>query len=86
MTTSTVADFGSNKMYLNEDGIANVLSLFLRSKKHHITYDSHYCGGVFKVHTSGDLIEFKSTSKGLHTLDLHDNPNALIRRCFAPNT
>jgi hypothetical protein len=30
---------------------------------------------VFKVHTSGDLVEFKPTSHGLHALDLHDNLN-----------
>jgi hypothetical protein len=76
MTISTVADFGSNEVYLNEDGIANILSLFLLSKKHHITYDSHDCGGVFKVHTSGGLVEFKQTLHGLHGLDLHDNRNA----------
>ncbi len=75
MTTSTVADFGSNEVYLNKDGIANVLSLFLLSKTHHITYDSHDHGGVFKVHTSGGLVKFKPTSHGLHALDLHDNPN-----------
>jgi hypothetical protein len=75
-TTSTVADFDSNEVYLNKDGIANVLSLFLLSKKQHITYDSHDCRGVFKVHTSGGLVEFKPTSHGLHALDLHDNPNA----------
>jgi hypothetical protein len=28
------------------------------------------------IHTSGGLVEFKPTSKGLHALDLHDNPNA----------
>ncbi len=76
MTTFTVADLGSNEVYLNKDGITNVLSLFLHSKKHHITYDSHDCRGVFKVHTSGGLVEFKPTSHGLHALDLHDNPNA----------
>ncbi len=31
---------------------------------------------MFKVHISGGLVEFKSTSHGLHALDLHDNPNA----------
>jgi hypothetical protein len=76
MTTYTVADFGSNEVHLNKDGITNVLSLFLLSKKHHITYGSHDCRGVFKVHTSGGLIEFKPTSKGLHALDLYDNPKA----------
>jgi hypothetical protein len=45
MPANNVADFGSNKVYVNKYGIANVLSLFLLGKKHHITYDSHDCGG-----------------------------------------
>jgi hypothetical protein len=76
MTTSTVVNFGSNEVYLNKDGIANILSLSLLSKKHHITYVSHDRGDVFKVHTSGGLVEFKPTSNDLHALDLHDNPSA----------
>ncbi len=58
MPTSTVADFGANKVYLNPDRITNVLSLYLLDKKHHITFDSHDCGGLFHVHTSLGIIEF----------------------------
>ena len=76
MPANNVTDFGSNEVYVNKDGIANVLSLFLLAKKHHITYDSHDRGGVFKVHTPEGLIEFKPTSKGLHALDLHAQPEA----------
>ena len=76
MSANNVADFGSNEVYVNKDGIANVLSLFLLGKKHHITYDSHNHGGVFKVHTSEGLIEFKPTSKGLHALNLRAQPEA----------
>jgi hypothetical protein len=57
-------------------GLPTSCHLFLLSKKHHITYDSHDRGGVFKVHTSGGLIGFKPTSHGLHALDLHVIPNA----------
>ena len=76
MPATNVADFGTNEVYVNQDGIANVLSLFLLGKKHHITYDSHDRGGVFKVHTSQGIMEFKPTSKGLHALNLKDNPEA----------
>jgi hypothetical protein len=70
MPTGNVADFGNNEVYINPDGIANVLSLYLLGQKHHITYDSKDCGGVFTVHTSKGLLEFKPTSTGLHILDL----------------
>ena len=60
----------------DESGIANLLSLFNLGKKHHITYDSHDCGGVFQVHTTAGLLEFVTTSRGLHMLNLRDNPNA----------
>ncbi len=76
MPANNVADFGSNEVYVNKDCIANVLSLFLLAKKHHTTYDSHDRGGVFKVHTSEGLIEFKPTSKGHHALDLRTQPEA----------
>jgi hypothetical protein len=76
MPTTTVADFGSNEVYLNPDKIANVLSCFHLGQKHHITYDSKDRGGIFKVHTFDSLLEFKPTNKGLHVLDLHGNPKA----------
>ncbi len=76
MPNGNVADFGTNEVYINPDGIANVLSLYLLGQKHHITYDSKDRGGVFKVHTSGGLLEFKPTSTGLHVLDLKEHSNA----------
>ncbi len=76
MTTNTVTNFGANKVYLEEDGIANNLLLYLLAQKHHKTYDSHNHGGIFKVHTSDGLLEFKPTSKGLRILDLHNTPEA----------
>ncbi len=48
---STVADFGDTQVYVNEDSIANVLSLFRLGQKYRITYDSHNRKGVFQVHT-----------------------------------
>jgi hypothetical protein len=74
MTTNTVTDFGANEVHLKEDGIVNVLLLDLLAQKHHITNNSHNCGGVFKVHTSDGLLEFKPTPKGLHVLDVQDSP------------
>ena len=47
MPTSTVDDFCTNEVYLNPNGIANVLSLNLLGKKHHITYDSRGCTQEF---------------------------------------
>ncbi len=63
MPTRNVADFRNNEVYINPDCITNVLSLYLLGQKHHITYDSKDCGGVFKVHTSKGLLEFKPTSQ-----------------------
>jgi hypothetical protein len=76
MPTSNVANFGSNEVYLDQDGIANILLLHLLAKKHHITYNSCDRGGVFKVHTTDGLLEFKPTNKGLHALNLSNNPKA----------
>ncbi len=81
MPANNVANFGSNEVYVNKDGIVNVLSLFLLAKKHHMTYDSHDRGGVFKVHTSKGLIEFKPTSKGLHARHCsHPHPSCAVSR------
>jgi hypothetical protein len=76
MPTTAVADFGTNEVYLNPDGIANVLSLFTLGQKHHITYDSNNRGGVFKVYTLEGLLEFTPTKNGLYALDLKTNPQA----------
>ena len=70
-TTSTkMGDFGSIPVYYNEHGIANVLSLHGVAKIHHVTYNSWDRGGVFQVHTTSGVVEFASSSKGLHYLDL----------------
>jgi hypothetical protein len=45
-------DIGKMTVLHNPYGIANVMSLFLAQEDHHITYDSHDRGGVFKVHTN----------------------------------
>jgi hypothetical protein len=76
MPTTAVTDFGTSEVYLNIDGIANVLSLFALGQKYHITYDSNNHGGAFKVHTSEGLLEFTPTNKGLHALNLKVNPQA----------
>jgi hypothetical protein len=82
MTTNTVANFGANKVYLEEDEVAKVLLLYLLVQKHHITYNSHDChdchdcDGVFKVHTSDGLLEFKPAPMDLHVLDLQDTLEA----------
>ena len=76
MVTDKQADFGGNKVYFDENGIANVLSLFRLSKKYHITYDSQDRNGVFRVFTDKGVVEFLPTEKGLHVLNLNDNPQA----------
>ncbi len=76
ISSTTVGDFANNKVYLHISGIANVLSLHKLGKKYHITYDSQDCGGVFKVHTPKGVVEFISTSKGLHYVDLSTMPKA----------
>jgi hypothetical protein len=37
MSTAEVADFGDKQVYVNKDGIANVLSLFRVGQKYRIT-------------------------------------------------
>ena len=43
-----------------------------------MAYDSTDFGGVFQVHTKQGIVEFKPTPKGLHTLNLKDNPKAAL--------
>ena len=76
MITDKQADFGDNNVYFDANGIANVLSLFHLSKKYHITYDSRDREGVFRVFTDNGIVEFMPTAKGLHVLNLNDNPEA----------
>ncbi len=76
MSTTSEADFGDTPVYFNSNGIANVLSLYRLGRKFRVTYDSTDRQGVFQVHTAQGVVEFKPTPKGLHALNLKDNPEA----------
>jgi hypothetical protein len=76
MDTTQEADFGDTPVYFNPRGIANVLSLYQLGQKFQVTYDSKDRGGVFKVFTQVGVVEFKPTSRGLHVLNLKENPDA----------
>lgn len=75
-SANTIANFGNTPVYLNESGIANVLSLKQLGRLHRITYDSWDRGGVFMVHTPSGIVEFIPDERGLHYLDLAAHPNA----------
>ncbi len=75
MSTAEFADFGDTQVYVNKDGIANILSLFCLGQKYRITYDSHYDRkGVFQVHTPWGVVKFHPTSNSLHIVDLKQHP------------
>jgi hypothetical protein len=74
--TLEMADFGTTPVYFDSHGIANVLSLYRLRKKYCMTYDSIDRGGVFLVHMEGGVVKFSPTPKGLHALDIHNNPDA----------
>ena len=76
MDTTQEADFGDTPVYFDARGIANVLSLYQLGQKFKVTYNSTDRGGVFKVFTQAGVVEFKPTSKGLHVLNLKQNPDA----------
>jgi hypothetical protein len=76
LDTTEEANFGDTPVYFDARGIANVLSLYRLGQKFRVTYDSPDHGGVFKVHTSQGIVEFSPTAKGLHALNLRDNPTA----------
>ena len=63
-------------VYFDSRGIANVLSLYQLGQKIKVTYNSTDRGGVFKVFTKVGVIEFAPTVKGLHAINLHENPDA----------
>ena len=70
------ADFGDTPVHFDSRGIANVLSLYQFGQKFKVTYDSTDHGGVFKVFTKAGVIEFALTVKGLHAINLRENPDA----------
>jgi hypothetical protein len=76
LETTQEANFGHTPVYFDARGIVNFLSLYQLAQKFRVTYDSTDCGGVFKVFTTEGVVEFKPTSKGLHAINLWDNPEA----------
>jgi hypothetical protein len=76
MSTTTEANFGDTPVYFNSRRIANVISLYRLGRKFRVTYDSTDRNGVFQVHTKQGIVKFKPTPKGLHALNLKDNPDA----------
>jgi len=76
MDTTQEADFGDMPVYFDARGIANVLSLYQLGQKFKVIYDSTDHGGVFRVFTQVGVVKFKPSPKGLHVLNLKDNPDA----------
>ena len=76
LETTTEAEFDHTPVYFDLWGIANVLSLYRLGQKFRVAYDSADRGGVFQVWTDKGVVEFTPTSKGLHALNLKDNPDA----------
>jgi hypothetical protein len=64
--------------YILTPASSHVLSLYRLGQMFYVTYDSHDCGGVFKVHKSKGIIKFLPTPKDLHALHLKDNPNSAL--------
>jgi hypothetical protein len=50
--------------------ITNVLLLHSIKQRQGVTYNSWDRGGVFQVHTPGGVVEFKSSPRSLHYLDV----------------
>jgi hypothetical protein len=75
LATTEEANFGDTPVYYGSCAIANVLSMYHLDQKLWITYDSSDCGGIFQTHTKKGIVEFKPTKKGLHALNLKDNPD-----------
>ena len=76
LETTQEADFGHTPVYFDARSIANVLTLYQLGQKFKVTYDCTDRWGVFKVFTTNRVVEFKPTSKGLHAINLRDNPEA----------
>jgi hypothetical protein len=71
-TTDLKGELGSMTVKHNPYSIANVLSLHSIKQRHQVMYDSWERGRVFQVHTPGGVVEFKSSPRGLHYLDVTD--------------
>ena len=60
-----------HQMYFNEEGMANVLSLFDLSKQYRITFDSAI-GNHFTVHTDEGNFKFRCSEEGLYYFEFSD--------------
>ncbi len=76
LATTEEANFGDTPVYFDSRGIVNVLSLYCLGQKFQVTYNSCNCGGVFQVHTTKGIVEFQPNPKGLHALNIKENPEA----------
>jgi hypothetical protein len=64
---------GSQKFWLDRNGIANVISLKSLESKHRVTYDSTKDGGAFVVHTPEGKVYFRRCpDTGFPYIDLDD--------------
>jgi hypothetical protein len=76
-TTDLEGELGSMTVKYNPYSIANVLSLHSIKQRHQVTYDSWDHGRDFQVHTPGGVVEFKSSPRGLHYLDVTDKDSGV---------
>ncbi len=75
--TTLEGDLGKMTVRHNPNSIANILSLKTVAAKHRVTYDSNNRGGVFQVHSPGEVVEFKPSERGLHYLDVSEEDSHL---------
>jgi hypothetical protein len=68
--TDLEGKLGDMMVHHNPKSIANVLSLHSVKQKHRVTYESWDRNGVFIVHTPKGVVEFRSSEKGLHYIDM----------------
>jgi hypothetical protein len=68
--TNLIGELGRMTVRHNPRSIVNFLSVKSVAARHHVTYNSKDCGGVFQVHTSNGVVEFKPSKRGLHYLDM----------------
>ncbi len=71
-STNLEGDLGNMIVKHNPDSIANVVSLHETKQCHRVTYNSWDQDGVFQVHTDGEIVEFKPSSRRLQYHDLSD--------------
>jgi hypothetical protein len=70
---------GSQPFWLDQNGIANVVSLKSLEAKHRVTYDSAQDGGAFVVHTKGGRIYFRRCPEtGFPYIDLDEEQGAML--------